>query len=105
MSESAGRSQLAGPLLREIARIASFVVLVVAGARWLFFRFPAPTLAIIATMAGWTVFLITVHVLDARYYTFFAPAIYLAEAAGLVALARGVAGLAGLGHSTSARDN
>ena len=102
VAESAGRSQMVGPLLREIARIASFVVLIVAGARWLLRRFPVTALAVIATIAVWTVFLITVHVLDARYYAFFAPAIYLAEAAGLVALARGAARLVGFGRSESA---
>jgi hypothetical protein len=94
--DSATWAELSGPLLREVARVVSLMVVAGAGIVVVFRRFGAPVPAVLLTMAGWYFFIGLTLPLEPRYFLVFAPAIYMTQAAGLVGLAGAVLQVVGL---------
>jgi hypothetical protein len=86
--ETATWRELWWPAVGEVARLVWFLVTVCIGAATLVRRFRAPALAVLLTIVVLVCIVGLTLVLDSRYFLAISPAIYLAEAVGIVAIAK-----------------
>jgi hypothetical protein len=86
--EAATWDELWWPAVGEVARFVWFLVTACIGAASLVRRFRAPALAVLLAIVAWGCIFGLTLVLDSRYFLAFSPGIYLAEAVGVVAIAK-----------------
>jgi hypothetical protein len=88
LPETATWDELWWPAVGEVARLVWFLVTVCIGAASVVRRLRAPALAVLLTIVVWGCIIGLTTVLDSRYFLALSPGIYLAEAVGIVAIAK-----------------
>jgi hypothetical protein len=90
LPDDASANTVRSALIWELGRIAFVVGTTVTGGVVLVRRYGATVLAMALALAAWIAFLGLVAVVEPRYLLGFAPAIYLAQATGIVTILRRV---------------